>query len=142
MITTKLNTGHWIVDTETFNPEHLGFVYQITNLSNFKKYIGQKKMKSVLKRPPLKGKVNKRHCTKDTNWREYMGSSKLLLEDIATQGEHLFLFEVLQSYNDKWTLNYEEVKAIIDNDAVRNNAFYNGYVSNRLGDCPRGLKYD
>jgi hypothetical protein len=48
--------------------DYTGFVYQIHNLTNDKKYIGKKEFYKVIKRPPLKGKKNKRKATVFTDW--------------------------------------------------------------------------
>ena len=48
-----------------------GFIYEITNTINQKKYIGKKQCKSKLKRKPLKGKRNKRIEIKESDWKVY-----------------------------------------------------------------------
>ena len=37
----------------------IGFVYQITNTTNDRKYIGKKLARFAKSRPPLKGRINK-----------------------------------------------------------------------------------
>jgi hypothetical protein len=69
--------GHWQgLLTEDTIP--YGFIYEITNLTNNRKYIGKKQCQSVRKRPPLKGKKNKRHQIVETDWRTYTSSSNEL----------------------------------------------------------------
>ena len=56
-----MDLGHWILNEGVVLDENtFGFIYEITNIANNKKYIGKKQCKSKLKRKPLKGKKNKR----------------------------------------------------------------------------------
>jgi len=56
----------WFFENTIFEPTQeelepwVGFVYEITDLSNNKKYIGKKLFWAVRKLPPLKGKKRKR----------------------------------------------------------------------------------
>ena len=59
-----------------------GFVYLITNTTNNKKYIGKKLAKFKTSRPPLKGKKNRRRGTKESDWKDYWGSSDHLNADV------------------------------------------------------------
>jgi len=75
--------------------EYEGFVYLITNLTNNKKYIGKKLARFKTTKPPLKGKKNKRRGTKESDWRDYWGSSDRLNEDVVTLGKENFTREIL-----------------------------------------------
>jgi len=63
--------------------DYEGFVYLITNTTTGQKYIGKKLAKFKTTKPPLKGKKNKRRGTKESDWREYYGSSDRLNADVA-----------------------------------------------------------
>jgi hypothetical protein len=68
----------WIHKGNTVNElpnECEAFVYLITNKINDMKYVGKKLAKFKTTKPPLKGKKNKRRGTKESDWREYWGSS-------------------------------------------------------------------
>ena len=83
-IVTRLimaDLGHWegLLTEETLP---YGFVYKITNLTNNRKYIGKKQCLTLKKRPPLKGKKNRRISEIETDWKSYTSSSKELNEDI------------------------------------------------------------
>ncbi len=47
----------------------VGFVYEITNLSSGRKYIGKKLAKFKRSRPPLKGRKNKRRYKVESDWK-------------------------------------------------------------------------
>ena len=83
------NYGHWTYNLEEKEiPEHFyGFIYLITNTTNQKKYIGKKQARTIKKRPPLKGRKNKRHVEVETDWKTYTGSSDRLNEDIEKYGK-------------------------------------------------------
>ena len=67
--------------------DNAGFVYRITNTTNGHDYIGRKFFTKKLKRPPLKGKKNKRISTVETDWKTYWGSSDKLPADILKLGK-------------------------------------------------------
>ena len=87
--------GHWegLLEENTDLP--YGFIYKITNLTNDMKYIGKKQCKSIRKRPPLKGKKNKRRYEIETDWKSYTSSSNQLNEHIRVLGKGNFKFEIL-----------------------------------------------
>jgi len=67
----------WINSPKITPEEKVGFVYQITELSTNKKYIGIKKFWKTTKYKPVKRKT-KKHTIKESDWREYNSSSKEL----------------------------------------------------------------
>jgi len=88
-----MDTGHWKV-YEAIPEDAFGFIYEITNLVNDKKYIGRKQMVKKIKRAPLKGKKRKRIDYVESDWKTYTGSSDRLNIDIATHGKDIFLFKI------------------------------------------------
>jgi hypothetical protein len=71
------------------------FVYLITNKVNGMMYVGKKLAKFKVTKKPLKGKKNKRRSTKESDWREYYGSSDRLNADVAALGADKFTREIL-----------------------------------------------
>lgn len=110
-----------------------GFIYEITNLSNNRKYIGKKQMLTVKKMPPLKGKKNKRHKTVETDWRTYTGSSNELNSDIEKYGKDNFKFEIIRFCGSKSELAYYEIKKQLEEDVLLKEEYYNGIINCRLG---------
>lgn len=134
-----INYGHW--KCKPFDPdEYHGFVYKITNKLTGEVYIGQKRLHKTVKRPPLKGKKNKRHVKKESDWRTYTGSSKRLNEDIQKLGKDNFEFEILELYHSQWELSYAEYKKIILEDAIPNKKYYNEFLG-KIGKCPEKAKF-
>ena len=135
-----MDLGHWIltegvsVDMDTF-----GFIYEITNTVNGKKYIGKKQCKSKLKRKPLKGKKNKRIEIKESDWKVYTSSSNELNADILKHGKDKFIFRILRKCNSKWELAYFEIKQQLDNDVILRDDYYNGIINVRIGRPPKNF---
>lgn len=130
----KTDLGHWTTKLVTENNEvPYGFIYLITNLTNNKKYIGKKQCKTVLKRRPLKGKKNKRHEERETDWRTYTSSSRELNDDIQLLGKENFKFEILKFCDSKWTLAYEEAKIQFEEEVLLKDEYYNGIINLRIG---------
>jgi len=60
----------------------VGFVYLIEEIDTEMSYIGIKRFWKTIKRPPLKGKKNKRHEKVESDWRTYNSSSTLMQEKL------------------------------------------------------------
>ena len=89
--------ANWIYENKPITelPEKcIGFVYIITNLKNNRKYIGKKLARFKKSRPPLKGKVNKRRYTVESDWQTYYGSNDELTIDVETLGTENFKREI------------------------------------------------
>jgi len=102
--------SHWLYKEKAFKdaPEDcFGFVYLITNLKNGKKYIGRKYFHTT-RRVKVAGKKRRKVIRKDSNWRDYTGSSKLLNKDIEKLGKKNFKFEILILGDTKGQVNYLE----------------------------------
>ena len=128
------NYGHWTYNLEekAIPNTFYGFIYQITNTTNDRKYIGKKQSITILKRPPLKGRKNKRHVVKETDWKIYTGSSDKLNEDIQKLGKDKFKFEILRFCQSKSELAYYEAKMQFDHDVLLKEEYYNGMINLRL----------
>lgn len=130
-----MDTGHWLFESKI--PEDgYGFIYLITNTANNRKYIGKKQFFKTIKRPPLKGKKNKRHVKSDSDWRIYTGSSDNLNEDIKKYGKSSFKFEILKICYSKWELAYEETYLQFKKGVLLSDEYYNGIINCRIGKKP------
>ena len=118
--------------TEISN-EYEGFVYLITNLTDNRKYIGKKLAKFKTTKPPLKGKKNKRRGYKESDWREYWGSSDRLNEDVKNLGEDKFSREILYFCKSRAEMSYIEAREQFDRRVLETDEYYNGIINVRVG---------
>jgi len=110
-----------------------GFVYLITNKINNMKYIGKKLAKFKTTKPPLKGKKNKRRGYKESDWRDYWGSSDRLNEDVKKLGEENFTREILYMCPSRGVASYLEAKEQFIRGVLETDEYYNGIINVRVG---------
>ena len=129
-------TQDWLYEGQPFESnmigDYVGFVYLITNLENDKKYIGKKWFWSTKKLPPLKGKKRKRTVVKESDWKQYYGSSeevKLLLEQ---HGKDNFKREILRLCKTKGECTYYEAKLQFDFDVLLRDDYYNEFIGCKI----------
>jgi hypothetical protein len=113
--------------------EYEGFVYLITNTINNKKYIGKKLAKFKTTKPPLKGKKNKRRGYKESDWRDYWGSSDKLQADVDELGPEKFTREILYLCKGRGEMSYIEAREQFDRRVLESDEYYNGIINVRVG---------
>jgi len=113
--------------------EYEGFVYLITNLTDNRKYVGKKLAKFKTTKPPLKGKKNKRRGTKESDWRDYWGSSDKLLADVEKLGENNFTREILYFCKSRGEMSYLEAREQFERRVLETDEYYNGIINVRVG---------
>jgi hypothetical protein len=112
---------------------YYGFIYRITNTINGHDYVGRKYFTTIKKRPPLKGKKNKRRETIETDWKEYWGSSPRLLADIEQLGKDKFTREIIHLCNSRGETNYMEAYYQFTEGVLLREDNYNGIIQIKLG---------
>jgi len=112
--------------------DNFGFVYQITDLDNGKKYIGKKWFWSTTKRPPLKGKTRKRTVVKESDWQQYYGSSDEVKQLVESRGRDKFKREILRLCKTKGECSYYEAKYQFDFDVLLGDDYYNELISCKI----------
>jgi hypothetical protein len=127
----------WTHNGERFTSDDIGdfygYVYRITNLVNGHDYVGRKYFNTVRKLKPLMGFKRKRKVVKETDWKEYWGSSKRLLEDIEKHGKHNFKREIICLCDTRGQTNYMEAKIQFEEDVLIKENNYNGIIAIKLG---------
>ena len=118
---------------DTIDDEYEGFVYLITNLKTQQKYVGKKLAKFKTTKPPLKGRKNKRRGYKESDWREYWGSSDRLNEDVKNLGEKNFSREILYFCKSRAEMSYIEAREQFDRRVLETDEYYNGIINVRVG---------
>ena len=122
----------WLYDNIVFEeiPENIvGFVYCITNLTNNRKYIGKKNF-YFSRTKTVKGK--KKRTKVESDWRDYYGSNKELIADVALYGKENFKREILMLCKSKGEFAYYEAKYQFDNKVLESEEYYNSWIFVRV----------
>jgi len=115
--------------TEDLVGNNYGFVYQITNLTNGRKYIGKKFFYSA-KTKQVKGKKKKYKAS--SNWQTYYGSSDNLTKDVLQLGYESFNREILHLCLTKGECGYLEAKEQFRNNVLETDNYYNSWIMVRV----------
>lgn len=115
--------------TEDLIGDNYGFVYQITNLANNKKYIGKKFFYST-KTKQVKGKKKKVKVSSD--WQTYYGSSDTLQKDVLQYGLENFKREIIHLCKSKGECGYLEAKEQFTNNVLEGDEYYNTWIMVRV----------
>jgi hypothetical protein len=111
------------------------FVYKI-DYTNGTSYIGSKVVRSELRTKPLVGmrKNAKRVSRKESNWKTYVGSSKL------NAGLAIALKEILHLCSNKRSSTYLEHKELFCRGAIESRLYNNANIGGKFFDnCLDGL---
>lgn len=113
----------------------IGFVYKIKNIKTGKFYIGKKSLYSTTKKRLTKKELSElegpgkkpifKRVVKETNWLNYWGSNKTLLEDIKVNGTDHFRREIIKfCFNKKqltyWEMHFQCVEGVLLSDKSYN----------------------
>ena len=126
----------WIYCNRPFSSDDIddfyGFVYNITNLTNKRQYIGRKYFWSRRK-PPGK----KRRVKKESDWKKYYGSCPELKEDIERFGRQNSSRTILSLHKTPGKTNFEETRQLFINGVLTESldtgvpAYYNSNILSR-----------
>jgi hypothetical protein len=115
--------------TEDLIGNNYGFVYQITNLTNGRKYIGKKFFYSS-KTKQVKGKKKRYKASSD--WQTYYGSSAELTTDVLSLGHDKFTREILHLCQSKGECSYVEAKEQFIRGVMETEEYYNSWIMVRV----------
>ncbi len=113
-----MNYGHWEFPYKFNIDEWYGFVYRIVDLNTNQEYIGKKTFWNTT-RKKVKGKKNRKIIRKESDWKEYTGSSTRLNEQILEKGKENFKFQIESLHKTKASLSYNEIRKQILEDVLR-----------------------
>jgi hypothetical protein len=126
----------WTYNEKSFESEdignYVGFVYLITDVSNGKKYVGKKNFWSTRRLPPLKGKTRKRTVKKESDWKDYFGSSEQVKLLVESHGRDNFKREILYLCNTKGEMSYLEAKEQFDRNVLFSDEYYNEFIGCKI----------
>jgi hypothetical protein len=111
----------------------VAFVYLIRNKASGMMYVGKKLAKFKMTKPPLKGNKNKRRSTKESDWREYWGSSDRLKSDVEKLGPENFTREILHFCPSRGIASYLEAREQFERRVLETDDYYNGIINVRIG---------
>jgi|TARA_B100001094_G_scaffold153419_1_gene148449 hypothetical protein len=130
----------WLYQGRPYNPpkdftkEDLqGFVYCITNRATARKYIGKKFFWSKKTLQKTKTRKRRKITYVESNWRDYFGSNKHLMEEVDTQGTDMYHREILHLCKTKGECAYMETKEQFDRGVLLSDKYYNGIINCRIG---------
>lgn len=114
--TNRFDNGHWIFPEQM--GEGVGFIYVIRDHVLKRCYLGKKMYYGA-------GKLNK---GKESNWRRYTSSSKVLAELLKARPREEFEFICIEQYKTKGTLSYSETWSLCKVEAPTSNEWYNTLI--------------
>lgn len=125
----------WLYNGEelTETPEeYQGFVYKITELDTGMMYIGKKffwKPKILPKNKMRKRRVRTRV---ESDWRDYYGSNKLVIQLVEEKGRDNYKREILRMCKTKGECAYYEAKLQFEHDVLLNPKYYNEFIGCKI----------
>ena len=121
----------WIYEGKPYEPKDLdpkvlyGFVYVITNNETKKKYIGKKFFWAS---KTYQRNLRRRRRKVESDWKDYYGSSELLLEDIRSLGTSKFRRTILRLCKTKAECAYFEAKYQFEKNVLISDDYYNAWI--------------
>lgn len=106
--------------------EYLGFVYFIACVPTGQYYIGKKLLTASA------GKKGNRRVRKESNWRDYYGSSTDMQNLVKKYGKENFQRKILSFHHTKFDLALAELKAQLEYDVISNPFALNGILNIRI----------
>ena len=112
--------------------EYQGFVYRITELDTGMMYIGKKffwKPKILPKNKTRKRRIRTRV---ESDWRNYYGSNKLVIQLVEAKGKDNYKREILYLCKTKGECSYYEAKLQFEYDVLLNPKYYNEFIGCKI----------
>jgi len=127
----------WIFDGKEFKIEDrgdaIGFVYELRDTENDKRYIGKKNLFSTRRLPPLKGQKRKRKVVKESDWKIYYGSSKNVQLLVEKTGQKRFERKILRLCESKGEMSYWEMwYQMMNHVLLKPDEYYNSFIGGKI----------
>ena len=124
------------IDYELVN-EYYGFVYLIENIKTGKRYIGRKYFTKASSKQ-IKGK--RKRCRKESDWKDYWGSSSRLLSEIEKEGQDKFKRSILRLCKTRGECNYWEANLQFMHNVLETDDYYNDNIMMKFTRNNIGIK--
>lgn len=105
---------------------YYGFIYIIEHNESAKKYVGRKYFTAAGYKS-VKGK--RKRIRKESDWRSYYGSSRLLLNDIEREGKEAFRRTIIRLCRTKGECSYWEAKHQFELNVLEHDHYYNDWIT-------------
>lgn len=127
----------WYYEENIFSSDdidnNIGFVYEITDTLNGKKYIGKKKLSSTRTLKPLKGQKRNRKVVSESDWNSYYGSSEEVKALVEEFGAQRFTRKILRLCKTTAEMSYYEMKEQVERDVLlKPEEYYNAFVGGKI----------
>jgi hypothetical protein len=110
---------------------YIGFVYEITDNTTSKKYIGKKLLIGKRKLAPLKGQKRKRTKMIESDWQTYFGSSELV-QRLVEERPQDFSREILFLCKTKGELSYVEAREQFAREVLLSDDYHNNFIGCKI----------
>tara|TARA_Y100001963_G_scaffold123551_1_gene173665 strand:- start:687 stop:1088 length:402 start_codon:yes stop_codon:yes gene_type:complete len=117
---------------ETAPEEFQGFVYEITEISSGKKYIGKKYFWKPKTLPKTKTRKRRIKTRVESDWKNYYGSSKEVQLLVEGSGKENFKREILRLCKTKGECSYYEAKRQFETDSLISDKFFNSFIGCKI----------
>lgn len=118
--------------TSSMIGDYVGFTYVIDNNASGRRYIGKKLFYKSKTLPITKNRKKRKKVLVESDWKEYWGSCKELLDDINELGKHRFRRKILRLCLTKGDLSYYETQQQILRNVLRDDRYYNSIIQCRI----------
>jgi len=128
----------WLFEEQTFDPTPealatwVGFVYEVNDTANGKKYIGKKGFWSTRRLQPLKGKKRKRVVKKESDWKTYYGSNEEIKLLVEASDPERWERRILRLCTSKGEMSYYEAKEQIERNVLFDDSYYNEFIGLKI----------
>ena len=125
----------WLYNDKEFTtaPEdYQGFVYEITELSTGKKYIGKKFFWKPKILPKTKKRKRRVRTRVESDWMDYYGSSETVRRIALNEGYSAFKRVILRLCKTKGECSYYEAKLQFENDVLLKDEYYNEFIGCKI----------
>ena len=125
----------WYFNNEEYKDtpeEYQGFVYEITELSTGKKYIGKKNFWRPKTLPKNSRRSRKLKTRVESNWSDYYGSNVVLQRLVEERGSESYKRVILHLCKTKGEMSYMEAKMQFMFDVLLSDEYYNELISCRI----------